>query len=164
MNFPIRIAVTIIAVCLLINQPLFSQENKEEPPEMQEAQVTGTSQITPTMAIEETARELEASQPEEMSIYGEVISINEETNSVNLRYYDYDSDEEKAQDVFFDKDTKMQNIQAIKDIKAGDWIDAVYITKDGKDIAKSVIIEKEEDELDSLGTGPEGQPFDTPKT
>jgi len=124
------LSILAVAVTLsLVAIPAFSQENKETAPAP-----------TPTPPATEAVL-----QPEEISIYGEVKSIDGAANSVKLQYYDYDNDEEKAADIVLDKDTKMENAAVIQDIKQGDWVDAVYVIKDGKNIAKSVIVEKEEE-------------------
>lgn len=123
----------ILAIALLVN-PVFAQDE----------QTAATTQQTAASAVAEKAEQ--PMQPEEMSVYGEVQSTDQGANSVKLQYYDYDSDEEKVMDLVLDKDTKMENAAAVSDIKQGDWIDAVYITKDSKNIAKSIIVEKEEEE------------------
>jgi len=84
-------------------------------------------------------------QPQEISIYGEVKNSNMAANSVTVQYYDYDSDEEKSIDITADAATKMENAKEIVDIKPGNWADVVYSVKDGKNIAKSIIVEKEEE-------------------
>lgn len=155
------VTVMLIAILSLITIPVFSQENKEPaaaPAESAAAPVTATAPVEP-------AKEA-VLQPEEMSIYGEVKSTDEATNSIKLQYYDYDNDEEKTADIIIDKDTKMENAASLKDIKQGDWIDAVYLPKDGSNIAKSVIVEKEEEEVPPAAMPQANktaeQPADTP--
>jgi Cu/Ag efflux protein CusF len=121
------------------------------------------AQVSPSTTVEEAEKPMEAAKPEEMSIYGEVKSTDSAANSVKLRYYDYDSDEEKTEEIILDRSTKMENAAGLQDIKEGDWIDAVYVPKGGKNIAKSVIVEKEEEEpADVAGTKPEGKSAETP--
>jgi len=84
-------------------------------------------------------------QPQEVSIYGEVKSVNMAAGSVAIQYYDYDSDEEKSIEIIVDAATKMENAKEVVDIKPGNWADVVYSVKDGKNIAKSIIVEKEEE-------------------
>ena len=92
----------------------------------------------------------EAPKPKELSIYGEVQSVDAASSSMSVQYYDYDSDEEKAADVVFNKDTKIDNAAALADIKKGDWADVTYEIMDGKNIAKSVMVEKEEEPSSSM--------------
>jgi len=39
----------------------------------------------------------------------------------------------------------MENAAAISDIKQGNWADVIYSVTDGKNAAKSIIVEKEEE-------------------
>lgn len=147
----------VFALVLLSSQQLYSQENMENPPESQETQTPESKPaLSPTPAVAEAEEIMTGSEqaPEEMSIYGEVRSVDPAAKSIKLQYYDYDTDEEKTSDIFINNETKMENAAAIGDIKVGDWIDAIYIAKDGKDIAKSIIVEKEEEEAD-FGADPE---------
>lgn len=84
-------------------------------------------------------------QSQDLSIYGEVKGVNPAATSLTVQYYDYDSDEEKTIEVIFDSNTKMENASVISDIKAGNWADVIYVVTDGKNVVKSIIIEREED-------------------
>lgn len=88
----------------------------------------------------------EAAQPKEVSVYGEVQSVNEQALSFVLQYYDYDTDEEKTAEIVMTEDTKLENAASLKDVKKGDWADATYTMDAGRCLAASVIIEKEESE------------------
>jgi len=80
------------------------------------------------------------------SIYGEVLDVKEADSSITVQYYDYDTDDEKTVELVFDKDTKLENAAALKDIKVGDWVDADYSSGSlGKKVAKSVKVEKSEE-------------------
>ncbi|MFA6142030.1 MAG: hypothetical protein WC738_01900 [Candidatus Omnitrophota bacterium] len=149
----IRIAVVVL-IASLFTIPAFSQNDKQETGKSQEAGkpvevAAPKEQAVPAPVLPGTDAEntLQTTQPEEMSIYGEVKSLDDATNSIKLQYYDYDNDEEKTADIILEKDTKMENAQSLHDIRVGDWIDAIYVTKNGKDIARSVIVEKEEEEI-----------------
>jgi len=142
----------------LITIPVFSQEDKKPQSEtitapaaivaVPQGQATPEQIVqTPILPGTEPENTLQVTQPEEMSIYGEVKSLDEATSSIKLQYYDYDNDEEKTADVVLEKDTKLENAQGLHDIRVGDWVDAVYVTKDGKNIARSVIVEKEEEDI-----------------
>lgn len=82
---------------------------------------------------------------EESAIYGEVKSVDAAACTIQVQYYDYDSDDEKTVQIKSDKKTKMENAQSLADIKEGDWVDVVYAYGVGDNIAKSIIVEKEED-------------------
>ena len=82
---------------------------------------------------------------EESAIYGEVKSVDAAACVMQVQYYDYDSDDEKTVEIKSDKETKMENAQSVADIKEGDWVDAIYVSDGIGNIAKSIIVEKEED-------------------
>ncbi len=86
----------------------------------------------------------EADQPKELSIYGEVQSVNAASNSIAVQYYDYDNDEEKTLEISLDKDSKLENVKAIDGIKKGDWADITYTATGGRNIAKMISVETEE--------------------
>jgi hypothetical protein len=86
------------------------------------------------------------SQPKELSVYGEVQSVDTAANSLSVQYYDYDSDQEKTAEITLDKNTRIENATGIDKIAKGDWIDIVYAVKDAKNIAISAVVEKEEPE------------------
>jgi|GEM_PF-2373397 len=80
----------------------------------------------------------------ELSIYGEVQAINLQAASLSVQYYDYDNDEEKTLEVSLDKDSKLENVKAIEEIKKGDWVDVTYTVTGSKNTAKLVSVEAEE--------------------
>ena len=83
--------------------------------------------------------------PQEISIYGEVKSVNIAANSIIMKYYDYDSDNEKSVEIMIDNNTKIEGTSTLNDIKQGNWADVNYKVVDGKNMAKSIAVEKEED-------------------
>lgn len=123
----------------------------------QDSQTPAPDQSAQAPAVKQAVKE-EAPQPtKDFSIYGEVQSVNAVVNSLTVQYYDYDSDEEKTADILADKDTKIENASGIIDIKKGDWVDVTYVALDGKNTAKSIIVEKEE-------VAPEAPSTDTSST
>ena len=102
---------------------------------------------SPAAKVPEAAAPAQAAQQQELSVYGEVSAVDAASNSIKVLYYDYDNDEEKTIDLAFDKGTKLENAGSIADIKQLDWVDATYAVKDGKNVAASVIVEKEEEDL-----------------
>lgn len=95
----------------------------------------------------------EASQVQELSIYGEVQAVNPQAGSIKVQYYDYDTDEEKPVDIISGKDTKIENAATLNDIKQGDWVDVVYSVAEGKNIATTIIVEKAEPPADEDQAG-----------
>ena len=87
----------------------------------------------------------EAAKVQEISIYGEIKSVNSANNSIVVQYYDYDSDTEKSVEITTDHNTKMEGAVTINDIKQNNWADINYAVVNGKNIAKSIAVEKEED-------------------
>ncbi len=122
----IGLGIAVLMVMFIV--PAFSQAQEE--PQAQPAPDTSVAAPAP-----------EAS---ELSIYGEVQAVDATVNSLKAQYYDYDSDEEKTVELLLDKDTKIENAANISEIKKGDWVDVTYTVKDGKNMAKSVMVEKEE--------------------
>jgi hypothetical protein len=129
--------VTAFLAVALFAAPAFSQEN--EP-------AKDADQAAPAKTAEASAPAVkeEASQPKELSIYGEVQDVNATSASVSVQYYDYDSDEEKTAEISTGKDTKLENAPSVGDIKKGDWVDVIYSMNEGKAVAKSIAVEKEE--------------------
>ena len=114
-----------------------------------------------TEAVTAAAPAATTVQPQEISIYGEVKAVNPATNSMTVQYYDYDSDEEKSIEITADSNTKMENAAAINDVKQGNWADVIYTMTDGKNIAKSIIVEKED--VPAEMPKPEAMPQEAPK-
>ena len=121
-------AVAIISLVIgLLAIPAFAQEKE-------------VAQGNPAPAVKE-----EAPQPKDLAIYGEVQNVNTASGAVSVQYYDYDTDEEKTADIIANKDTKIENAATVNDIKKGDWVDVTYDITDGKNVAKFIMVEKEEE-------------------
>jgi hypothetical protein len=86
----------------------------------------------------------EAPKVSDLSIYGEVQSVNAQAGAMTVQYYDYDNDEERSTEIVIDGSTKLDNAKAIGDIKKGDWVDVTYAASVGRNVAKVVSVEKEE--------------------
>jgi hypothetical protein len=99
--------------------------------------------VTPAAPATPVAKE-EAPKVADMSIYGEVQSVNAQTGSLVVQYYDYDNDEERSAEITLDAASKLDNAKAIADIKKGDWVDITYTITAGKNVARMVSVEKEE--------------------
>lgn len=122
-------ALAFLLVVFFVMTPAFSQENPAAKPE--------------GAAVSAAAQE-GADQLKDLTLYGEVQAVNPGSNSILVQYYNYDTDEEKAMEITFNKDTKIENAAALADIKKGDWVDVIYVTNGAKNVAVSLIVEKEE--------------------
>lgn len=92
-----------------------------------------------------------AANMDELSIYGEIQSVDVQAASITVQYYDYDNDEEKTLEVSLDKDSKLENVKEIGEVKKGDWADVTYAVAGGKNIAKMVSVEVEEPDAEDYG-------------
>ena len=149
-----RYVLAILVVGLVVSQG-YCQEN-------QVSNNQDTSQVAGETAVPDQTESVKAANPEEISIYGEIKAVNVAANSITVQYYDYDSDEEKSIEITSDSNTKMENATAITDIKQGNWADVIYTVANGKNIAKSIIVEKEE-EAPAEMPKPEAMPQEAPK-
>jgi hypothetical protein len=104
-------------------------------PAVQAPQSAQAPQVAPVEAVAKTS---------ELSIYGEVQAVNVQAASISVQYYDYDNDEEKTLEVSLDKDSKLENVKAISEVKKGDWVDVTYTVIAGKNTAKMISVEAEE--------------------
>jgi hypothetical protein len=123
----IWVVITILAV------PVFSQSAAQDPAEEAAAP-----------AEEAAAPAEEAAAPNELSVYGEVQAVNAQASSITIQYYDYDSDEEKTLEAVINKDSRLENVKAVNEIKKGDWVDITCATAPGGNIALDIIVEKED--------------------
>ncbi|MDD5174031.1 MAG: hypothetical protein PHV48_04320 [Candidatus Omnitrophica bacterium] len=96
------------------------------------------------MAQADSAEDEAPAKINEFSIYGEIQTVNTQASSLSIQYYDYDSDEEKTLEVTLDKDTKLENVKTIDQMKKGDWADITYTAIAGKNMAKLVSVEVED--------------------
>ena len=131
-----RYVLAILVVGLVVSQG-YCQEN-------QVSNNQDTSQVAGETAVPAQTESVKAARPEEISIYGEIKSVNATANSITVQYYDYESDNEKSIEIIADNNTKMEGAPAISDIKQGNWADINYTVVNGKNIAKSIVVEKDD--------------------
>lgn len=142
---PFYAAAAFLAIVALA-MPAFSQD-KEEPVTKTETLVT-ESAVTETAVQSSPIAKEESTPPlKEISIYGEVEDVNIPLDTLSVQYYNYDNDEEKSIEIVVSKSTKMENADGLKDVKKGDWVDVVYIVIGGKNVASSIVVEKEEEAI-----------------
>lgn len=138
-------AAIIAMIMILPAMPASSQTDKLSVKEQQAPQATPAQASGPVSAQTPQAAPVdEAAKMAELSIYGEVQTVNAQAGSISVQYYDYDNDEEKTMEVVLDKDSKMENVKVVGEIKKGDWVDVTYVSAGGKNIIKMVSVEKEE--------------------
>ncbi len=75
-------------------------------------------------------------------VWGEVKSADSTTAELTVTYMDYQTDEEKELVLGVSPETKFEGVSGLGEIKAGDTASIDYLTKDGKNIAKNISIEK----------------------
>lgn len=133
--------IVISAIMALSAISAFSQD-----PQAPVKDDTALPQGTQEAAVQthQAAPAEEAAKTNELSIYGEIQAVNVQASSISVQYYDYDNDEEKTLEVSLDKDSKLENVKAIGEIKKGDWVDVTYTVTGGKNAAKMVSVEAEE--------------------
>lgn len=118
----------------------------------QERQVSNdqdASQIAGAAAAPAQTAGVDAAKPEEISIYGEVKSVNAAAGSIVVQYYDYGSDNEKSVEITADNNTKIEGASTVNDIKQESWADIDYTAVNGKNIAKSIAVEKEDTDTEA---------------
>jgi hypothetical protein len=136
--------IMAVIMVMFIATFVYAQDKASKAPAKEEqAQGTNAQQASNAPAPAATSAP-EAAKVSELSIYGEVQNINMQANSMTVQYYDYDNDEEKSTEITLGSDSKLENAKVIGDIKKGDWVDITYTTNAGKNLAKTVSVEKEE--------------------
>jgi hypothetical protein len=133
-----RYALTVLVLGLLAAQG-YCQDNSAPADQTQPEAVAAEAASQGPFVTEDVV------QPQEVSIYGEVKAVNPAASSITVQYYDYDSDEEKSIEITTDSSTKMENASAVSDVKPGNWADVIYMISGGKNMAKSIIVEKDEE-------------------
>lgn len=80
----------------------------------------------------------------EVSIYGEIKSVNNAGNSMTVGYYDDKDNIQKAITIEKNDNTRVEWEVGLEGIKQGYWADIDYVVVNGKNIAKLIIVEKED--------------------
>jgi len=85
------------------------------------------------------------SEPEVQWLWGEVVAVNPQDNSVLVKYLDYETDTEKEMLISVDAKTIYETVKSLAEIKIQDALSIDYIiTAEGKNIAKNISVEKPE--------------------
>lgn len=137
-------AIFVLLPLSVSSQGLIQDPAQDDVIQSQEAQTEAIQ--SPQIDMAEQSDEVS-----ELSIYGEVQSVDVKAPSISVQYYDYDKDEEDTLEVSLDKDSKLENVEAIYEVKRGDWVDVTYIVSDGKNTAKIISVEAEEPDAEDYG-------------
>ncbi|MDO8661809.1 MAG: hypothetical protein Q7K98_01125 [Candidatus Omnitrophota bacterium] len=86
----------------------------------------------------------ESSDSSTQWVWGEVVNVDSLGKAFTLKYLDYETDQEKELSLTVDDATSYQNFKSLDDIQPKDNLSIDYIAKDGKNIAKSISLEKTE--------------------
>ncbi|MDP3730072.1 MAG: hypothetical protein Q8R14_00915 [Candidatus Omnitrophota bacterium] len=136
------VCITVIFALMTLSAMSAFSQGPESPAKDNTAPSQGTQEaaVQAPQAVPAEA----AARTNELSIYGEVQAVNVQGASMSVQYYDYDNDEEKTLEVSLDKDSRLENVKAIGEVKKGDWVDVTYTVAGGRNMAKSVSVETEE--------------------
>lgn len=94
-------------------------------------------------------------EPAAQWVWGEVISTDTNAGQIQLKYLDYETDNEKEITIATDAKTVYENVAALSEIKTKDTVSIDYVVgSDGKNIAKKISVEKVEN-APSEATAPE---------
>jgi SET domain-containing protein len=125
---------------ILTSVPLFAEEGNPEEKTATTADLAETPSLT-------------TNEPEIEWILGDTVLVNTQNNEILVKYFDYDSNQEKDLSVIVDGKTTYENVKALTEIKPLDKLSIDYIlTPEGKNLAKNISVEKPESE-ESLEPG-----------
>ena len=103
-------------------------------------------------------------EPEIQWLWGEVVSVDAQNNTLLVKYLDYETESEKELTIASDDKTTFENVQSLLEIKPADTVSIDYtISPEGKNIAKNISIEKPEatKETPESETAPAQAPSET---
>lgn len=113
------------------------------------AQSDTLSQTGAPADVMAASRETQAAvdAPTDAIIYGEVQAVDPAGGTMNVLYYDYDSDEEKTIDLLVGGGAAIENADGLAAITKGDWADITFRPQDdGTNRVSSIIVERDEEE------------------
>ena len=83
--------------------------------------------------------------PDTQWVWGEVSTLDTQNKAILVKYFDYETDQEKEINIDIDDKTTYENIKSMDELKPKDTVSIDYIVSpDGKNIAKNISIEKPE--------------------
>jgi len=83
-------------------------------------------------------------------LWGEVVSVNQASGELKVKYVDYEKDKENEIVIVATKQTELENAASLKEILAGDYASIDYEIKNGKNEAAFIIIETIEGESEEI--------------
>ena len=105
-------------------------------------------QATPPQTIVPT-------EPEVQWLWGEVISVDSQNQTILVKYFDYENGIEKEISINVDDKTTYENVKSIDEIKPNDAVSVDYIVSpEGKNIAKDISVEQPKETEGSQETPP----------
>lgn len=86
-------------------------------------------------------------EPQTQWVWGEAVSVDTQNKTILVKYFDYETDQEKEISIDVDDKTTYENINSIDQIELKDNLSIDYITtQEGKNIATNISLEKPETE------------------
>jgi len=91
-------------------------------------------------------------EPDIQWLWGEALSVDTQKNEIQVKYLDYETEQEKEATVIVDDKTTYENIKSLSDIKIKDTLSIDYVVSpEGKNIARNISIEKPEPPAETPG-------------
>ena len=134
---------------------------------LSEDQTATTNTIpAPVPSVEQATPQESSDSPNTQWVWGEVTGVDAQNKSVSLKYLDYETDQEKDMAIATDELTSYDNANSLGEIQPKDNISVDYVVKDGKNIAKTIGLEKAENAPAAAVTPQvgEGNDVQTPQT
>ncbi len=79
--------------------------------------------------------------------WGELVNLDNQAQTITLKYLDYETDQEKELVLVIDGKTVFENIKDFNELKAKDTLSIDYLVgSDNQNIAKNISLEKTEDD------------------
>ena len=79
---------------------------------------------------------------QKISICGEIVSVNKTADQMIVKYDDYENNGKKLILIEMDNNTEIQQKEDLKGIERGYFTDVDYVVVSGRNMAKTIIIEK----------------------
>ena len=86
----------------------------------------------------------QSNEPNTQWVWGGVVNLDAQNKTLSLKYLDYETDQEKEITIMVDSLTSYENFKSLDEIQPKDTLSIDYILSDGKNIAKSISLEKPE--------------------
>ncbi len=78
-------------------------------------------------------------------VWGDVVNVDKQNKTLLVKYFDYETDQDKELSVIIDDQTTFENIQTLDEANVGDVVSIDYsVDATGKNVAKNISVEKPE--------------------